>query len=36
MQAARDRTVEFGIPQDAQWGDIDVMDQRLDFTIGKP
>ena len=33
MQAAVDRTAEYNIPHDAQWGDIDVMDHELDFTI---
>jgi len=33
MQAARDRMVEYGIPQDAQWGDIDIMERQLDFTV---
>ena len=26
---------EYDIPQDAQWGDIDIMDRSLDFTISK-
>ena len=26
---------EFKIPQDAQWGDIDIMDRSLDFTISE-
>jgi len=25
--------VEYKIPQDAQWGDIDIMDKQLDFTV---
>ena len=33
MEAAFQRTREAGIPFDAQWGDIDVMDRQLDFTI---
>jgi len=33
MQAAVDRTAAAGIPHDAQWGDIDIMDRELDFTI---
>ena len=32
MEAAYQRTLAAGIPQDAQWGDIDVLDRRLDFT----
>jgi hypothetical protein len=24
--------VEYKIPQDAQWGDIDIMERSLDFT----
>ena len=27
------RTAMYDIPHDAQWGDIDVMDRELDFTI---
>ena len=33
MQAAVDRTTQYGIPHDAQWGDIDIMDRELDFTV---
>lgn len=33
MQAARKRMDEFEIPQDAQWGDIDIMRKQLDFTV---
>lgn len=33
MQAAVNRTAAYGIPHDAQWGDIDIMDRRLDFTV---
>ena len=32
FQAARNRMVEYKIPQDAQWGDIDIMERSLDFT----
>ncbi len=32
MEAAYTRTALFDIPQDVQWGDIDVLDRRLDFT----
>ena len=32
LQAARNRMVEYKIPQDAQWGDIDIMERSLDFT----
>ena len=35
MKAAVERTREFNIPQDAQWGDIDIMDRNLDFTISQ-
>jgi len=31
-----DRTAEFRIPHDVQYGDIDIMEKSLDFTIGKP
>jgi hypothetical protein len=31
-QAARSRMLEYKIPQDAQWGDIDIMERSLDFT----
>ena len=30
-----ERMKEFNIPQDAQWGDIDIMDRSLDFTISE-
>ena len=33
MEAAWQRTRDAGIPFDAQWGDIDVMDRALDFTV---
>jgi len=33
MQAAVERTRAANIPQDGQWADIDVMDQRLTFTL---
>jgi hypothetical protein len=32
FQAARNRMVDYKIPQDAQWGDIDIMERSLDFT----
>ena len=35
MQAAVDRTLAAGIPHDAQWGDIDIMDRELDFTVSQ-
>ena len=33
LQAAVNRTAMYDIPHDAQWGDIDVMERELDFTI---
>ena len=33
MRAAWNRTVSNNIPVDAQWGDIDIMDSKLDFTV---
>ena len=33
MEAAWQRTRDPGIPFDAQWGDIDIMDRALDFTV---
>ena len=35
IQAAVNRTASYKIPQDAQWGDIDIMDRQLDFTISQ-
>ena len=35
MRAAVERMKEFNIPQDAQWGDIDIMERSLDFTISQ-
>jgi len=32
MQAAVDRTEQFDIPHDVQYGDIDIMDRQMDFT----
>lgn len=32
MQAAVNRTAQYGIPQDVQYGDIDIMHKNLDFT----
>ncbi|CAG7733772.1 unnamed protein product [Allacma fusca] len=34
MKGAVDRTAAAGIPQDVQYGDIDIMDRQLDFTVG--
>ena len=33
MKAAWNRTINSKIPVDAQWGDIDIMDRKLDFTV---
>ncbi len=35
MQETRDRMREEEVPQDSQWGDIDVMEDNLDFTISQ-
>lgn len=35
MQAAVNRTAFYGIPQDVQYGDIDIMHKNLDFTYSK-
>ncbi len=35
MQETRDRMREEEVPQDAQWGDIDVMEGSMDFTISE-
>eukprot|EP00094_Tigriopus_californicus_P007397 TCALIF_07120-PA protein Name:"Similar to MGAM Maltase-glucoamylase, intestinal (Homo sapiens)" AED:0.12 eAED:0.12 QI:64/0.83/0.61/1/0.83/0.76/13/81/845 len=35
MKAAVDRTAQYGIPHDAQWGDIDIMERSLDFTVSQ-
>jgi len=35
MQAAVNRTAKYGIPHDVQYGDIDIMEKALDFTISK-
>ena len=35
MAAARDRMKKYNIPQDAQWGDIDIMERSLDFTVSQ-
>ena len=33
MQAAVNRMRDNDIPYDAQWGDIDIMERELDFTV---
>lgn len=33
MKQVVDRTEAAGIPHDVQYGDIDIMDQELDFTV---
>lgn len=33
MQAAVNRTAQYNIPHDVQYGDIDIMDRELDFTV---
>lgn len=35
MQTAVDRTAQFGIPHDVQYGDIDIMHKALDFTYSR-
>ncbi len=35
MQAAVERTASYNIPHDAQWGDIDIMERALDFTLSE-
>ena len=35
MKAAWQRTIDAEIPFDVQWGDIDYMDRRLDFTVSQ-
>ena len=35
MMEAVDRMRLYEIPQDAQWGDIDIMDRSLDFTVSQ-
>ncbi|ODM92559.1 Maltase-glucoamylase, intestinal, partial [Orchesella cincta] len=35
MQAAVNRTAFYGIPQDVQYGDIDIMHKSLDFTYSR-
>jgi alpha-glucosidase (family GH31 glycosyl hydrolase) len=35
MKAAVDRTAQYGIPHDVQYGDIDIMHKALDFTYSR-
>jgi alpha-glucosidase (family GH31 glycosyl hydrolase) len=35
MQATVERNAAYDIPHDAQWGDIDIMERALDFTISE-
>jgi alpha-glucosidase len=35
MKAAVDRTAQYQIPHDVQYGDIDIMERELDFTYSK-